>query len=408
MNIKDVAKEEMFKMKLAVAGGSAAFKKPLYVGQPIVEKKVRDAYFNIMVDVFERNYFTNDGPMVQKLEAEIAKIHQVKHCIAVCNATIGQILVLKALELEGEIILPSFTFISTAHACLWLNLKTVFCDIDKATLTIDVQKAERLITKDTSAIIGVHLFGNICDLKGLENICKKHRLRLIFDAAHAFGCQFGNTPIGSFGNAEIISFHATKFFSTFEGGVILTNDDELGNRLRFLRNFGFRGYDDVKSLGINAKMSESSAAMGLASLSSLASRSERLKNIFSIYQKNISTIPGITLVPVGTRGRSNYFYVVVLVDEKKFGVSRDMLLYVLCKENIFARRYFYPGCHRMEPYAHLYPAAYKRLTITEEVAKKVLCLPSNLEDPEKDINTIASIIKTVHKNAGEIRALVKF
>jgi len=391
-------------MKLAIFTGKPAFKKALYVGAPIVEKEVRKSYFKYMEKVFANNWFTNNGPLVQKLEAEIANRHGARHCIALCNGTIAEIIALKALNLKGEIILPSFTFIATAHACLWQNIETVFCDISPETLCIDAKAAEKLITKKTCGIFGVHLFSNICDIDALLKLCKKYNLKLIFDAAHAFNCSWGDTPIGAFGDAVILSFHATKFFGTFEGGAILTNNSELAERIRFLVNFGFCGYDNVKFLGINGKMSESSAAMGLASIQAIDDRLIRLKNTFSVYCAQLSPIPGITVLPVGQNGHSNYQYIVIFVDEKRFGISRDILYNILWKENIIARRYFYPGCHRMEPYINLYPDAYKRLPVTEKVAKSVLCLPANLRNPEKDIRKIANIIRTAHENIKEISA----
>lgn len=389
-------------IKLSIFTGKPAFKNPLYVGKPLVEKEVRDSYYNHLSGIFDRNYFTNNGPLVQKLEAEVAQIHRVKYCMATCNATIGQMLVLKALNLEGEIILPSFTFIATAHACLWQNLKPVFCDINPESLTIDADKIEELITDKTCAIIGVHLFGNTCNVERLTEICRKHELKLIFDAAHAFNCSVGNTPIGRFGNAEILSFHATKFFSTFEGGAVLTNDPELGSRIRFLKNFGFRDYDDVRFLGINGKMPESSAAMGLASLQILKARAEKLKKNYAIYRKHLDSVPGIQVLSIGTKGLSNYHYIVILVNKEKLGISRDVLTDILWKENVIARRYFYPGCHRMEPYSTLYPDAYMRLPVTEDVTKRILCLPSNLENPEQDIPTTVNIMRTVHENKDKI------
>lgn len=389
-------------LELAIFTGRPAFKNPLYVGKPLVEKEVQDSYYDHLTGVFDRNYFTNNGPLVQRLEAKIAQIHRVRHCIAICNATVGQILTLKALDLEGEIILPSFTFIATAHACLWQNLKPIFCDINPESLMIDGDKIEELITEKTCALIGVHLFGNICDVERLTEISRKYGLKLIFDAAHAFNCSSGNTPIGRFGNAEILSFHATKFFSTFEGGAVLTNDPKLDSRIRFLKNFGFQGYDDVGYLGINGKMPESSAAMGLASLQTLKARAERLKKNYTLYCKNLDSVPGIQVLSIGTKGRSNYHYLVALVDEEKFGISRDVLNDVLWRENVIARKYFYPGCHRMEPYNTLYPDACMRLPVTKDVAQRILCLPSNLENPEQDIPTIVNIIRTVHENRTKI------
>jgi dTDP-4-amino-4,6-dideoxygalactose transaminase len=389
-------------MNLAIFTGRPAFDRPLYVGAPIVEDGVKESYFSYMREVFSRNCFTNNGSLVQELEAEVAKIHGAKHCIAVCNATIAQILVLKGLNLKGEIILPSFTFIATAHACLWHGADVVFCDISPESLSIDVVQAEKLINKKTCGVIGVHMFGNLCDISSLTKLCGKYNLKLIFDAAHAFNCSMGKAPIGVFGDAVILSFHATKFFGTFEGGAILTNDSKLAESLRFLRNFGFTDYDKVSFLGINGKMSESSAAMGLASLPAINSRADMLKNNMDIYKKELSGIPGINILQVGRGGRSNYQYMVIFVNEKEFGVSRDVLYNTLWKENVIARRYFYPGCHNMEPYKTLYPDAHKRLLVTEEAIKKVLCLPLNLKKPKEDIVAIAGIIKAVNKNANEV------
>ena len=389
-------------MKLAIFTNKPTFDKPLYVGTPIVEKEVRESYFKYMGEVFERNWLTNNGPLVQKLEEKIAKIHGVKHCIAVCNATIGEILVLKALNLEREVILPSFTFISTAHACLWQGAKTIFCDISPDTLGIDPDKAEKLITKNTCAIIGVHLFGNTCDIKRLSKLSKKHNLKLIFDAAHAFNCYYGDKPVGCFGDAVILSFHATKFFGTFEGGAVLTDNPELSVKLRFLRNFGFRTYDEVSFLGINGKMTESHAAMGLASLDFLESRAGLLKENYAVYCRQLSAIPGIRVLQIGREGKSNYQYVVIFVDKIKFGLSRDLLYRILWRENVIARRYFYPGCHRMEPYKTSYPEAYKRLSVTEDIAANVLCLPSGFKEPQKEISKIVNIIKLAHDEADAV------
>jgi len=389
-------------MELGIITGNPAFSKPLYVGMPNLEEEVRESYFKLITDVFDRRILTNNGPLVQRLEAEVAKMHGVEHCIAVCNGTIAEMLVLSALDLEGEIILPSFTFIATAHACLWQGARTVFCDISPDTLMIDVTQAEKLITDETRAIIGVHLFGSVCDIPGLTRLCEKYNLRLIFDAAHAFNCTWGERPIGIFGDAVVLSFHTTKFFGTFEGGAVLTNNNQLASRLRYLVNFGFKGYDDVAFLGINGKMSEASAAMGLASLPAVETRADKLHKTYDIYREHLRTIPGISVMPVGLTGRSNYQYAIIFIDEERFGVSRDMLYTILWKDNVIARRYFYPGCHRMEPYKTINPSACGRLPVTEDVSKRILCLPTNLEHPDEDISNIARIIKLVHAHAQEV------
>ncbi len=378
-----------------------AFATPLYVGAPMVEPETRLRFHALMDEAFDRNYLTNDGPLVQRLEAELAELHQVKHCALICNATIAQIVLLKALDLRGEVILPAFTFIATAHACLWQNLTPVFCDISPQSLTIDVDQATRLITPRTSAIIGVHVYGNMCDVEGLETACRQYGLKLIFDAAHAFSCTVGDTPAGNFGDAEFMSFHATKFFGTFEGGAIFTNNSDLDRRVRYVRNFGFRGYDDVGFLGINGKMSEASAAMGLASLPAIPERIRRCEETYMLYRDRFSEIPGIRVVPIGERGRGNFQYLVTLVDTEEFGVARDELYDALTAQNIWVRRYFYPGCHRVDFYQPACPDAKWNLPVTDDVCSRVLCFPVNLPHPEADVDTIAGVVKNIHNRAGE-------
>lgn len=388
---------------LAAFGGSPAFDSPLYVGKPLTEPAVEEKYFTLMRRVFANRYFTNNGPMVKDLEAQVASAHGVSRSVAMCNATVAMILVLKALKLEGEIILPSFTFIATAHSCLFENLTPVFCDVEPDTLTIDPVKAESLVTERTSAIIGVHLFGNVCDIPALESLAKRKGLKLVFDSAHAYGCAYGDRSIGGFGDAEVLSFHATKFFSTFEGGAALTNNLELARDLEYLRNFGFVDYDDVRHLGINGKMTESSAAMGLASLSAVDGRVEMFQKNINRYSEAISRIPGLSMLKIGVRGKSNWQYAVMFVDEKEYGTPRDVLYKALWKENIMARRYFYPGCHGMEPYRTMFPSASERLPVTMDAVSRALCLPNNLDDPERDIEKIAEVLAAVRENSAKVR-----
>jgi dTDP-4-amino-4,6-dideoxygalactose transaminase len=390
-------------MELAIFTKRPAFEEPQCVGKPLVEPDLFEAYARLMEGVFERRYFTNDGPLVRALEEELARRHGVRRCVLVCNATIAQMLVLKALDLEGEIVLPSFTFVATAHACLWQGATPVFCDISPDDLMIDPESVERALSPRTSAVIGVHLFGNVCDVEALTAVCRKHRVTLVFDAGHGFDCAFGETPVGRFGAAEFLSLHATKPFSTFEGGAILTNDERLTERLRFLRNFGFRGYDDVGFLGINGKMPEACAAFGLASLPRAGARIGRLKDNHELYRRELSGVFGVRVLPAGIRGRSNYHYMVILVDAGAFGVDRDALNRVLWEERVLSRRYFYPGCHHMEYFRTRFPGAGGSLPVTERVARQVLCLPTNVPRPERDIPLIVSLIKTVHERAEEVK-----
>jgi len=387
-------------MKLALFGERPVFKKPVYAGAPVVEHSVRNDYVKSLGGIFDRNVFTNDGPLVRELEKKIAELHGVRHCVALCNATVAQILVLKALDLHGEICLPPFTFVATAHACLWQNLTPVFCDVRKDGM-IDPASVLRVASKKTCAVIGVDLFGNLCDRRALETVCRTLDAKFIVDAAHSFDCGEGARRVGHSGAAEIVSFHATKFFSTFEGGAVLTDDAALDRRLRFLRNFGFRGYDDVGFLGINGKMPEVCAAMGLASLKIREKRRQRLEKNYTLYRRALKDLPGIRLLEVGRSDRSNFHYVVLFVEEA-FGVSRDLLLKVLAAENVIARRYFYPGCHRMEPYRRMRVRTDRGLPVTEELGRKVLCLPSWFANPEKSIAQIGRILRAAREDSTRI------
>jgi dTDP-4-amino-4,6-dideoxygalactose transaminase len=374
------------------------------VGAPHLEAESRARFHQLMDEAFDRDYLTNNGPLVQRLETEIAEMHHVKHCAVTSNATLAQIFLLKALGLCGEVILPSFTFIATAHACVWENLTPVFCDIRPDNLMIDTDDVERLITPRTSAVIGVHLFGNTCDVERLSEICRRRGLHLIFDAAHAFACRRGNISVGGFGDAEFLSFHATKFFGTFEGGAVVTNNPEIDRQIRFLRNFGFRDYDDVGFLGLNGKMAEASAAMGLAALPEVPGRIKRLRSTCLLYRKNFASLPGISILPVGEDGISNYQYFVVLIDRHKFGVSRDVLYRILWAENILVRRYFSPGCHAMSYYRGRRMGASRSLPVTEDVSSRILCFPTNLDDPERVVAAIGELLRVIRNSAVNVEA----
>ena len=376
--------------KLAFFGGEPKFKEKLFVGRPNVGN--RDRLLARINDMLDRRWLSNNGVFVKEFEQKIAEYLGVKHCIAVCNGTIALELVIRALELKGEVIIPSFTFIATAHALQWQEITPVFCDIDPKTHTLNPWRVESLITPRTSGIIGVHVWGQPCDVETLTKIANKHHLKLMFDASHAFGCSHGGTMIGNFGSAEVFSFHATKFINAFEGGAIVTNDDELNQKLRLMKNFGFAGFDNVIYLGTNGKMSEISATMGLTSLESLEEFIEVNRRNYLCYQKELADIPGISLLPVNEAEKHNYQYIVLEIDEEQTQVSRDLLVKILHAENVIARRYFYPGCHRMEPYRSYFPHAGLLLPETEKLAQRVLILPTGTAISKEDVGNICEII----------------
>lgn len=387
---------------LAIFGGTPAFAEPRHVGRPNIGD--RDRLRQRIDDVLDRRWLTNDGPVVRELEARVARLAGVEHCIAVANGTLALELIIRALGLTGEVILPSFTFIATAHALEWHQIKPVFCDIEPATHNIDPARVEALITPRTSAILGVHLWGRACDVDRLSEIAERHRLELIFDAAHALGCTSAGRPVGGFGQAEAFSFHATKFINSFEGGAITTGDADLAARLRLMRNFGFADYDQVARLGINAKLTEIAAAMGLTNLESIDDFIAHNRRNYQDYRQTLSDLPGLSLLAYDERERSNYQYVVAEIDPAGSPLLRDQLVSLLWSENVLARRYFYPGCHRSQPYRSQDPAAGARLPVTEAVADRVLLLPTGSTISREAIERIAAVLRIAFENASEVAA----
>lgn len=386
---------------LAVFGGTPAFGEKLYVGRPNIGD--RQALMERIEDILDSRWLTNNGRYVQEFERRISELLDVKHCIAVCNATVGLEIALKAADLSGEVIVPSFTFFATAHALEWQGLEPVFCDVDPATHNLDPARVEEAITPRTTAILGVHLWGRGCDVESLTDIARRYGLRLMFDAAHAFGCSHEGRMIGNFGDAEVFSFHATKFFNTFEGGAVTTNDDELADKMRLMRNFGFAGHDKVVSTGTNGKMHELSAAMGLTSLESMEEFIATNKSNYELYQEGLEDAPGIELMEYDETEARNYQYLVLEIDEMVTGISRDEIVSLLHSENVIARRYFYPGCHLMEPYKSSYPQAGAKLPATEALSERSLTLPTGTAVTREQIVRVCDIIKIAACNGSEIR-----
>jgi dTDP-4-amino-4,6-dideoxygalactose transaminase len=376
--------------ELAIFGGKPQFEQPLFVGRPNIGN--RDRLLERINDMLDRRWFSNNGPFVQEFEQQIADYLGVKHCIAVSNGTIGLEIVVRALGLEGEVIVPSFTFVATAHALQWQSITPVFCDVDPKTHTLNPCQVKLLITHRTTGIIGVHVWGYSCDIDSLTEIANQNNLKLIFDASHAFGCSYQGKLIGNFGCAEVFSLHATKIMNTFEGGVIATNDDELNQKLHLMKNFGFSGFDNVVCLGINGKMSETSAAMGLTSLESLEEFIEINQRNYKCYEKELAIIPGVKLFLFDEAEKNNYQYIVVEVREAETYISRDLLIKILHAENVIARRYFYPSCHRMEPYRSYLSHTKQSLPVTEKLAQSILILPTGTTVSLEDIKKICNIL----------------
>lgn len=387
--------------QLAIFNDLPAFSESVHVGRPNIGD--RKKLLERIEDLLDRRWLTNDGPYVRELEQLIAERVGVKHCIATCNATIALELTIRALGMTGEVIIPSFTFIATAHALQWQEITPVFCDIDHLSHNIDPAQIETLIGPRTTGIIGVHVWGRACDIEALNEIARSRGLHLIFDAAHAFDCSYKGQMIGGFGDAEVFSFHATKFLNTFEGGSVVTNNDALAEKLRLMRNFGFHGYDNVIYIGTNGKMSEVSAAMGLTSLETIDEFTAINFRNYQQYRQELDGLSGVQLVQYDEQEKNNYQYVILEVDEHSSGLDRDMLIETLHAENILARRYFYPGCHHMEPYRSLYPDAWRNLPATERLTHSVVALPNGTAVDSVDISSICQIIRLSISNASLIR-----
>lgn len=386
---------------LAIFGGKPAFLEKLHVGRPNIGNRQR--FLERVNDMLDRRWLSNDGPYREEFEHLVADLLGVKHCIAMCNGTVALEIAIRALGLRGEVIIPSFTFIATAHALQWQEITPMFCDIDPRTYTLDPSRVRQMITPRTTGIIGVHVWGRPCNIEGLEEIAGQYNLKLLFDAAHAFGCSYKGRMIGNFGDAEVFSFHATKFLNTFEGGAVVTNDDGLAAKMRLMKNFGFAGYDKVIYIGTNGKMTEVAAAMGLTGLESLDEFVSINRHNYEQYKEELSGLRGIRLATCDETEKNNYQHIVLEVNESKTHVSRDQWVEILHSENVLARRYFYPGCHRMEPYRSYFPNAGLMLPVTEELTERVLTLPTGTAVGPEDISKICQVMRFVLGKGLEVR-----
>jgi dTDP-4-amino-4,6-dideoxygalactose transaminase len=384
---------------LAIFGGQKSFDSPLFVGRPNVGSN--EKYLQYIKEMLDRKYFTNDGPFVKEFEKRVAAYLGVKECILVCNATVALELASRALGFEGEVIIPAFTFIATAHCLQWQGITPVFCDIDSITHQIDPMKISRLITPKTTGILPVNLWGGVCNIEDINEIATNYGLKVLFDSSHAFGCSLDDIMVGNFGNVEVFSFHATKFLNSLEGGAITTNDEVLAEKIRFMRNFGFNGQDNVSYVGTNGKMNEASAAMGLVNLDYIDQFIEKNKSNHQLYSSRLVPL-GIPVYQYNQMNKCNFQYIVTEVDEEITDISRDLLVNILTAENIFARRYFSPGVHRQEPYKSYFPHVPMLVPMTEKICKQVMVLPTGTQVEIEDINNVCDVIEFVIRNAGEI------
>jgi dTDP-4-amino-4,6-dideoxygalactose transaminase len=362
----------------------------IHVGRPNIGSREK---FKAYVDgIFDRQWLSNGGPLVQELERRIAEHIGVKHCIAMCNGTIALEIAIRALDLKDEVIVPSYTFIATAHALQWQGMTPVFADIDPKTHNLDPAAVRRMITPKTTGIIGVHVWGRPAPHEELAAIAEEFNLKLMYDAAHAFGCSYKGKMVGGLGRCEVLSFHATKFFNTFEGGAIVTNDSVLAEKMSLMRNFGFQGYDNVIHPGTNGKMVEICAAMGLVNLDEVDATVQANRKNYEEYRRQLSGVPGISVIDYDDQEKNNFQYVVVEVADECV-MTRDEVVDVLHQNGVLARKYFWPGCHGMKPYRELYPHARLVLPNTELVARRVVVLPTGTTLELRKVQEISAVIR---------------
>lgn len=348
-----------------------------------------DEYIEEIKPIFDTKWLTNMGPEHQKLQKGLEEYLKVKHMTLFSNGHMALYSAIKALDLKGEVITTPFTFISTTNAIVQNGLKPVFCDIEPDTYTIDSSKIESLITDKTCAIAPVHVYGNICDVDEIERIAKKHDLKVIYDAAHAFGTEYKGVGIGNFGDISMFSFHATKVFNTIEGGGASFNSDELVKELDLQKNFGITGPETAEAIGMNAKMTEFQAAMGVCNLRHVSEEIEKRKKVIETYRKRLEGVKGIKLSKIQKDVKQNYAYFPVIFEEE-FGKTRDEVMDELAEHNIFTRKYFYPlitdfECYRNEYDSHHTP-------IAKYMADRVLTLPLFADLPLEKVEEICDII----------------
>lgn len=365
--------------------------KPIYVTRPYLPPLKE--YKKYLEQIWKNKIVTNKGPFEHKLEEEMCEFLGVRHISLFCNGTIALIVALKALNLRGEIITTPYSFVATSHAIKWNDLSPVFIDIDFETCNIDSRLIENAITNKTSAILPVHVYGNPCNTKNIKEIADKYDLKIIYDAAHAFGVEDTGHSILSAGDLSVLSFHGTKVFNTFEGGAIVSNSTKMKKRIDDLKNFSFNGELSVTGLGINGKMNEVQAAMGLLQLKYFNKNISERKNIVDQYFNELSNIRGIQL-PVYADGiKYNYSYFPIFIHQQLFGCSRDVVYELLKKKNIYSRRYFYPLITQFPEYSSLKSSTPSNLPNAVIKSSEVLCLPIYAGLKKDDINRISSIIK---------------
>ena len=371
------------------------FKNPIYVTKPFLPPL--EEYYQGLKEIWASRWLTNDGPILQRFERKLCSFFETDNVCLFNNGTLALQIALQGMGISGEVITTPFTFVATTHVLYWNKIRPVFVDIEPEYYTIDPEKVEAAITPWTSAILAVHVYGHPCNINALTNIARRHNLKIIFDAAHAFGLKMGNKSIAHFGDISMFSFHATKLFHSLEGGMLIFKETDLKNIFDYLKNFGFKDEVEVVMPGTNAKMNEMQALMGIQVLNYLEEIIQRRERITAIYRYFLKDIPGIKLAPILPSDiKYNYAYLPIEVDEHEFGMTRDVLYEQLKKWNVYSRRYFYPLICDYACYKNVWVK--DPLIVARKVANRIMTLPlyDGLELSEAE--AICAIIKGLHLN----------
>ncbi|MDX9694245.1 MAG: DegT/DnrJ/EryC1/StrS family aminotransferase [Bacteroidales bacterium] len=367
--------------------------KPIYVTQPALPPL--EEFTELLKQIWDNKILTNNGPFHKQFEKELAEYLGVKYISLFTNGTLALMTALQALCITGEVITTPFSFVATTHSLWWNNIKPVFADIEPNTFNLDPAKVEAAITPQTTAIMPVHVYGNPCNLEAFQKIADTYGLKLIYDAAHAFGVKVNGESVLNFGDLSILSFHATKVFNTIEGGAIICHDAKTKQRIDYLKNFGFAGETTVIAPGINAKMNELQAAYGVLQLKQVDANIAKRKALTELYREKLANIPGIRFINDMLNVEHTYSYFPIFVDAKIYGKTRDELYEELKKNNIFGRRYFYPLISQFPSYRGLNSAKPENLPVAESIAKQVICLPIYPDLKKENISSITQIIKSL-------------
>jgi dTDP-4-amino-4,6-dideoxygalactose transaminase len=347
--------------------------KPIYVTQPALPDL--EEFIPYLEQIWESKILTNNGPFHQQLEKELAEFLDVPYLSLFTNGTLALVTALQVLRISGEVITTPYSFVATAHSLLWNNIKPVFVDIEPIFCNLDPEKIEAAVTPQTTAILPVHVYGNPCKIEKIQELADIYGLKVIYDAAHAFGVKYKDQCICNFGDLSVLSFHATKVFNTMEGGAIVCHDAATKKRIDYLKNFGFAGETKVMATGINSKMNEMQAALGLLQLKHYEVNIGKRKKVAEQYRRALNEIKGISCLPDPEDTQSNYAYFPIFVNENEYGVLRDQLYEYLKQKGIYGRRYFYPLISEFPMYKGLESARPENLTVAEKIAEQVICLP---------------------------------